>query len=207
MVKHLCINGCMSFLSLLFMKEVTTQFLDTLFEHRIGQSVSGNGKNIQNLFEADTYGIRMGRVFKNRLDIECTSNDFDLVVEMIFCTKYKQIEGCGLLASRYFGEAQRLATKPTYCLFVANLLPTRVVAHFFNLNRFNTAAYGGQTSIVPVELSVFREMLLKARDVNLQDSRRLKEFLQAMVERGRDAEDENQWLDVIQKSARDWCVT
>lgn len=201
MAKHLSISGRMSFLSLLLMKEANPRFLDTLFEYRIE-----NENGIQNFFGIDTSDIRIGGIFKNRLDVECISNDFDLVVEMVFCTKYKHIESYGLLASRYFGKARRLATKPTYCLFVANLLPNRAVAHFFNLNRFNTAAYGGQTSIVPVELSVFREMLLKARDENLQDSRRLKAFLQAMVEHGRVAEDENQWLDVIQKSAKNWCA-
>lgn len=205
-VKPLSINGCMSFLSLLLMKGVTPRFLDILFEHRIDQSVSGNGNNIQNFLGIDTHGIRISGVFKNRLDVECISNDFDLVVEMIFCARDKHIEDCGLLASRYFGKTQRLATKPTYCLFVANLLPTRVVAHFFNLNRFKTAAYGGQTNIVPVNLSAFREMLNKAKEKNLQDSRYLQTFLHEMVEHGRNAEDENQWMEAIQKSAKDWCV-
>ena len=150
--------------------------------------------------------VRTIEVLKENLKIECISKDFNLLIDVIFCSQYGRIENSGLRASKLFGRTQSIAIKPTYCLFIANLLPARAVAHFFNLNRFKTAAYGGQTSIVPVELSVFRAMLLKAKDENLQDSRYLQEFLEKMVQHGRDADDENEWLETIQRSAKDWCI-
>lgn len=206
MVKQLPDDECIRFLPTSIMKENASRFFDSLFEHRRGNAMSADGTITKNFLGIDKKSIRTSNALKNRLNIECVSKDFNLFVEMAFHTKYANVESCGLLASQHFGRAQSIATKPMYCLFVANLLPARVVAHFFNLNRFKTAAYGGQTSIVPVELSVFREMLLKTRDENLQDSRYLQTFLQEMVEHGRNAEDENQWLDAIQQSAKNWCA-
>lgn len=162
--------------------------------------------SVEGHFKRDLDGMPLSSAPGNRPDIECSYADFNLIVEVTLSSGRKQYEMEGEPVAHHFGQVRKASSKPTYCLFVANKLNSGAVAHFFNLNRFKTAAYGGQTSIVPVELSVFREMLLKARDENLQDSRRLKAFLQAMVEHGRVAEDENQWLDVIQKSAKNWCA-
>jgi len=162
--------------------------------------------SVQGHFKRDLDGMPLSSAPGNHPDIECNYADFKLIVEVTLSSGRKQFEMEGEPVAHHFGQVRKASSKPTYCLFVANKLNPGAVAHFFNLNRFNTAAYGGQTSIVPVELSVFRGMLLKARDENLQDSRRLKAFLQTMVEHGRDAEDENQWLDAIQKSAKNWCA-
>lgn len=162
--------------------------------------------SVQGHFKRDLDGMPLSSAPGNRPDIECSYADFNLIIEVTLSSGRKQFEMEGEPVAHHFGQVRKASSKPTYCLFVANKLNPGAVAHFFNLNRFNTAAYGGQTSIVPVELSVFREMLLKARDENLQDSRRLKAFLQTMVEHGRDAEDENQWLDAIQKNAKNWCA-
>lgn len=162
--------------------------------------------SIEGHFKRDLDGMPLSSAPGNRPDIECHYADFNLIVEVTLSSGRKQYEMEGEPVAHHFGQVRKASSKPTYCLFVANKLNPGAVAHFFNLNRFKTAAYGGQTSIVPVELSVFREMLLRARDENLQDSRHLKAFLQAMIEHGREAEDENQWVDKIQESAKDWCA-
>lgn len=162
--------------------------------------------SVQGHFKRDLDGMPLSSAPGNRPDIECSYANFNLIVEVTLSTGRKQFEMEGEPVAHHFGQVKKASLKPTYCLFIANKLNPGAVAHFFNLNRFKTAAYGGQTSIVPVDLSIFREMLLKARDENLQDSRYLQTFLQEMVEHGRNAEDENQWLTTIQKSAKDWCV-
>lgn len=163
--------------------------------------------SVEGHFKRDLDGMPLHSAPGNRPDIECTYTDFNLIVEVTLSSGRKQFEMEGEPVAHHFGQVKKASTKPTYCLFVANKLNPGAVAHFFNLNRFNTLAYGGQTSIVPVELSVFREMLLKARDKNLHDSRSLQKFLHSMVEYGRNAEDEEKWLETIQQHSKKWCDT
>ncbi len=205
LIKYPSIIECMDHLELLLGVERNRQFQSIPFEQNTGRALTKRKKVFQGCIRVGTYGIRTSSATDNCLDIKCGNDDFDLVVEMVSCTRCRHLEKYGLRTSRYFGKVQRFATNPTYCLFIANSLPAYVVAHFFNLNRFKTAAYGGQTSIIPVDLSTFREMLIKAKDENLQDSHYLKKFLQRMVEQGRAAEDETQWLSFIQASAQTWC--
>lgn len=162
--------------------------------------------SVQGHFKRDLDGMPLSSAPGNRPDIECSYTNFNLIVEVTLSSGRKQFEMEGEPVAHHFGQVKKASSKPTYCLFIANRLNPGAVAHFFNLNRFKTSAYGGKTSIVPVELSVFRAMLLKAKDENLQDSRYLQGFLEKMVEHGRNAEDENEWLETIQRSAKDWCV-
>jgi len=160
---------------------------------------------VEGHFKRDLDGMPLNSAPGNRPDIECNYEDFNLIVEVTLSSGRKQFEMEGEPVAHHFGQISKLSLKPTYCLFVANKLNPGAVAHFFNLNRFNTSAYGGKTNIVPVELSVFREMLLRARDENLQDSRYLKKFLNFMVEFGRHAENENVWIDTIREYSKNWC--
>jgi len=161
--------------------------------------------SIEGHFKRDLDGMPLSSAPGNRPDIMCSYADFNLIVEVTLSTGRKQFEMEGEPVAHHFGQIKKSSSKPTYCLFIANTLNPGAVAHFFNLNRFSTSAYGGKTSIVPVELSVFREMLLKARDANLQDSQLIQAFLHAMVEKGRHVEDENIWLSLINKNAKNWC--
>lgn len=156
-------------------------------------------------FKRDLDGMPLSSAPGNRPDIECNYEDFNLIVEVTLSSGRKQFEMEGEPVAHHFGQIRKASVKPTYCLFVANKLNPGAVAHFFNLNRFNTSAYGGKTSIVPVELSVFRAMVLKAGDENLQDSRYLAKFLHTMVEFGRQAESENEWMDTIRAYSKNWC--
>lgn len=162
--------------------------------------------SIEGNFKRDLEGVPLNSAPGNCPDIQCCYADFNLLVEVTLSTGRKQFEMEGEPVAHHFGQIKKaMPDKPTYCLFVANTLNPGAVAHFFNLNRFKTAAYGGQTSIVPVDLTTFRAMLNQAKIANLQDSRYLKNFLHTMVEQGRNAEDETHWLGSIQAYAQTWC--
>lgn len=164
--------------------------------------------NITGNFRLDLDGAPLSSAPGNTPDIECEYENFNLIVEVTLSSGQKQFEMEGEPVARHYGKAQQLSEKPTYCLFVANKLNPGAVAHFFNLNRLNTAAYGGKTRIIPISLDVFRGMLLKAKEANFQDARYLEFFLKSVVESGRaakDDEDELGWLAVIREKAGNWC--
>ncbi len=46
-----------------------------------------------------------------------------------------------------------------YCIFIAPKISEGTLAHYFNLNRFNTKLYGGKTKIIPLSIDQFIEFV------------------------------------------------
>jgi hypothetical protein len=64
--------------------------------------------------------------------------------------------------------------------------------------------YGGKTRIVPMTLDQFMTFLRIARDKDFKDPKKLKAFLDSLIEHGRFAEDEDIWFRQIDTSISTW---
>ena len=99
---------------------------------------------------------------------------------------------------------QNNTTKPVFCFFIAPKISEGALAHFFNLNRLNTKAYGGKTRIVPMNLSNFVDFLTTAKNTNFSNSKTLYSYLDKVVKENQVADDEVIWFDSIKKSVENW---
>ena len=106
--------------------------------------------------------------------------------------------------ARHFGKIQKNSTVPVYCLFVAPKISEGALAHFFNLNRMNTAAYGGKTRIVPMNLSQFISFITIAKDKSFSNSNFLKSYFDDVIQKNLSMGDETVWSQQIHDSIPEW---
>ena len=106
--------------------------------------------------------------------------------------------------ARHFGKVQKSSSEPVYCLFIAPSINENSLAHFFNLNRFNTKAYGGKTKIVPMSLEHFILFITIAKDKGCNRPAVLKEFLDAVVKENQTVEDAEIWFNSVAERIPKW---
>ena len=134
-------------------------------------------KEVKGNFAIDLDGVPLNTALGNMPDIEVEYDGFKVIVEVTMSSGNKQYEMEGEPVARHFGKIQNNSTVPVYCLFVAPKISEGALAHFFNLNRFNTKAYGGKTRIVPMSLSQFIAFVTIAKDKSFNHSKILKTYL------------------------------
>lgn len=159
---------------------------------------------VQGNFVIDLDGFPLTTAGGNKPDIEIDYDEFKLIVEVTTSTGNKQYEMEGEPVARHFGKLQLATDKPVYCLFIANKISSGALAHFFNLNRMNTKAYGGRTRIIPMSVDQFKTMLRVAKEGIFDHSAILHNYLNALVEANQTAEDEDVWYEGINDSISSW---
>jgi len=161
-------------------------------------------KEITGNFRLDLDGIPLNTALANIPDIQIEYDGFKMIVEVTMSSGNKQYEMEGEPVARHFGSLQRSSDVPVYCLFVAPKISEGALAHFFNLNRMNTKAYGGKTRIVPMNLNQFVSFITTAKDKGFNNSKVLKAYLDSVIQKNLSLEDESIWYQQIQDSIPVW---
>lgn len=161
-------------------------------------------KEVKGNFAIDLDGVPLNTALGNMPDIEVEYDGFKVIVEVTMSSGNKQYEMEGEPVARHFGKIQNISTVPVYCLFVAPKISEGALAHFFNLNRFNTKAYGGKTRIVPMSLSQFIAFVTIAKDKSFNHSKILKTYLDSMIKNNQSVDDETIWSQQIHDSIPVW---
>jgi hypothetical protein len=161
-------------------------------------------KQITGNFRLDLDGMPLNTALGNLPDIEAEYKDFKIIVEVTMSSGNKQYEMEGEPVARHFGNIQRSSDEPVYCLFVAPKISEGALAHFFNLNRMNTKAYGGKTRIVPMNLSQFVSFITIAKDKGFNNAKILKSYLDSIIQNNLSLDDEIVWFQQINDSIPVW---
>ena len=163
-------------------------------------------KDVKGNFAIDLDGVPLNTALGNMPDIEVEYEGFKVIVEVTMSSGNKQYEMEGEPVARHFGKIQNNSSVPVYCLFVAPKISEGALAHFFNLNRFNTKAYGGKTRIVPMSLSQFIAFVTIAKDKSFNHSKILKTYLDSVIKNNQSVDDETIWFQQINESIPSWVV-
>lgn len=161
------------------------------------QDVKGN-------FTLDLDGVPLNTAKGNLPDIDIEYKNFRLIIEVTTSTGNKQYEMEGEPVARHFGNVKTNSAKPVFCLFIAPKISVGALAHFFNLNRFITKAYGGKTQIVPFNLRQFITFLAVAKERQFNDSQILYRYLTYLMNENQTADDEEVWFKTIGDSVSTW---
>ncbi len=161
-------------------------------------------KQITGNFRLDLDGMPLNTALGNLPDIEAEYDGFKMIVEVTMSSGNKQYEMEGEPVARHFGRVQHNSDVPVYCLFVAPKISEGALAHFFNLNRMNTKAYGGKTRIVPMNLSQFVSFITIAKDKSFSNSKFLKSYLDSIIQKNFSLDDEAVWSRQIHDSISVW---
>lgn len=161
-------------------------------------------KKVQGNFALDLDGVPLNTALGNMPDIEAEYDGFKMIIEVTMSSGNKQYEMEGEPVARHFGNLQRSSDVPVYCLFVAPKISEGALAHFFNLNRMNTKAYGGKTRIVPMNLSQFVSFITIAKDKGFKSSKVLKSYLDSVIQKNLSLDDESIWYQQIHDSIPVW---
>jgi hypothetical protein len=164
-----------------------------------------DGGTIEGGFNFDDNGQPLSTAAGNMPDILCDYNSFDLLVEVTLQSGQKQYDNEGEPVARHVGKHKAKTGRKTYCLFVAPTINPATIAHFYALHQINISAYGGKSSIVPLELSVFRKMLQDSYNVNYTPSpANVQSFFESTDELVKSAADENDWYKNVCNNALSW---
>ncbi len=155
-------------------------------------------------FSFDLDGIPLSNAKGNVPDIEVEYEDFNLIVEVTMSSGNTQYNMEGEPVARHFGMAQQKSDKKVFCLFVAPNISNGALAHFYNLNRMNTKAYGGKTRIVPINLNQFIRFIERAKLSNFCNQKDLYGFFDSAIQKIQDSENEELWFKSIDESISKW---
>lgn len=161
-------------------------------------------KLVKGNFALDLDGVPLNTALGNIPDIQAEYDGFKMIIEVTMSSGNKQYEMEGEPVARHFGKLQKSSDEPVYCLFVAPKISEGALAHFFNLNRMNTKAYGGKTRIVPMNLSQFVSFITIAKDKDFKNSKTLKSYLDSIIQKNLSVADEDVWYQQIRDSIPTW---
>lgn len=165
-----------------------------------GGEISGN-------FKFDDVGQPLATAAGNMPDIECDYADYALSVEVTLQRGQRQYETEGEPVARHYGQLKRRSGKETYCLFIAPSINAATLAHFYGLNHVPIALYGGKSKIIPLELDQFMQLVENSYNYRTQPiAADVRCFLDAVIEQGEMAADENDWRERIQNCVDMWLV-
>ncbi len=163
-----------------------------------------DAKEVHGNFTLDLDGMPLRIAPGNKPDIEAEYDGFRLIAEVTTSTGHTQYNMESESVPRHFGDKQRGETIPAYCIFVAPSISSGTLAYFFNLNRMNTAYYGGKTRIVPMTLAQYGRFLTIAKINNFRNSKVLKAFLDEIFERNQNAASEAEWAAFVDEKISIW---
>lgn len=99
----------------------------------------------------------------NKADIECDYGRFGVTVEVTLTSGQRQFAAESEPVPRHVGRLRQQTGKQTYCLFIAPVINDATIAYFYSLHFTRIDLYGGDTIIVPMELSTFEAMIANTR--------------------------------------------
>lgn len=161
-------------------------------------------KRIDGNFIMDIDGMPLNTAPGNMADLEIEFDDFGIIGEVTLSSGATQFKMEGDSVPRHFGNALRKFEKDTYCIFIAPNIHEGCLAHFFNLNRFNTKHYGGKTKIIPLSLNKFIEFVNIGVSNKFSDPNKLKNWLENQWVLNQTIEDEEEWKSEIEKNILKW---
>lgn len=193
-----------------FNQIVADEYYDAplMFEYNTWRAMTMlDGGNIKGNFNFDDAGQPLSTAVGNMPDIECEYKDFTLSVEVTLQSGQRQYESEGEPVARHYGQLKKRSGKETYCLFVAPSINSATLAHFYGLNHLSIALYGGKSKIIPLELEQFMRLVENSYNHSTQPvPSDVRAFLDATIEQGEVASDENDWRNRIQKCVEEWLV-
>lgn len=161
-------------------------------------------KRIDGNFIMDIDGMPLNTAPGNMADLEIEFDNFGIIGEVTLSSGATQFKMEGDSVPRHFGNALRRFEKDTYCIFIAPNIHEGCLAHFFNLNRFNTKHYGGKTKIIPLSLDKFIEFVNIGVANKFSDPDKLKNWLENQWVLNQTIEDEEVWKSEIEKNILKW---
>ncbi|MEG2361402.1 MAG: AlwI family type II restriction endonuclease [Clostridia bacterium] len=166
-----------------------------------------DGGTIKGNFKFDDVGQPLSTAAGNMPDIECNYSDYALSVEVTMQSGQRQYEAEGEPVARHYGLLKKRTGKETYCLFIAPTINAATLAHFYGLNHFPIALYGGKSKIIPLELDQFMRLVENSYNFKAQPAPAdVRRFLDLAIEQSEIARDENDWRERIQTCIDEWLV-
>lgn len=162
------------------------------------------GRIIANL-KFDDFGNPMSTAQGNTADIVCDYGDFGLTVEVTMQSGQRQYETEGEPVARHLAKYKKDIEKPVYCLFIAPSINDACKAYFYALHKMNIQFYGGTSTIVPLPLKIFIEMLEKSYHAKfIPKPSHIKQFFELSNDFAKSTENEIDWFNKITLSAIEW---
>lgn len=164
-----------------------------------------DGGNISANLKFDDFGKPMSTAQGNMADIECDYDSFAVTVEVTTASGQRQYEMEGEPVARHLGKFKKSTGKETYCLFIAPTINPACISHFFVLQQMNVEFYGGKSTIIPLELRVFRKMIEDVYKASYTPSpsqvEKLFKFSQSIA---KNAKSEMDWYNKVKEKALHW---
>ncbi len=161
-------------------------------------------KRIDGNFIMDIDGMPLNYAPGNKSDIESEFEDFGIITEVTMSGGNTQFNMESESVPRHFGKAKESLHKEMYCIFIAPKISEGTLAHYFNLNRFNTKLYGGKTKIIPLSIDQFIEFVKVGIESKFNNPQVLKNWLEQQWENNQDLDDEELWSIEIEKNILKW---
>ena len=161
-------------------------------------------KRVDGNFIMDIDGMPLNYAPGQKPDIESEYTDFGIITEVTMSGGNTQYKMESESVPRHFGKAKELLNKEMYCLFVAPKISEGTLAHYFNLNRFNTKLYGGKTKIIPLSIDQFIKFIKSGIENRFSEPEKLKNWLEKLWLNNQEMEDERIWSENIQNTIPNW---
>lgn len=164
-----------------------------------------DGGEIRANLNFDDYGKPLSSAAGNMADIVCDYGDYFVCVEVTMSSGQRQYETEGEPVSRHLGKLKKNTGKPCYCLFIAPTINEACISHFYTLHHLNIALYGGTSTIVPLPLSIFRNMVEASYNAEYKPlPEKLRHFFEYSNEISKTADNENDWYMQMCHKAQNW---
>ena len=147
-------------------------------------------KRIDGNFIVDIDGMPLNYAPAGRPVIESEFEDFAMIIEVTMSGGNTQFKMESESVPRHFGKAKEAIKKEMYCLFIAPKISEGTLAHYFNLNRFNTKLYGGKTKIIPLSIEQFVKFINIGVNTKFDNPKILKSWLEKQWNNNQIMEDE-----------------
>lgn len=163
-------------------------------------------KRVDGNFIMDIDGMPLNYAPGQKPDIEVEYSDFGIITEVTMSGGNTQYKMESESVPRHFGKAKEVLNKEMYCIFIAPKISEGTLAHYFNLNRFNTKLYGGKTKIIPLSIDQFIVFIKAGIKNKFNNPEKLKNWLEKQWLNNQEMEDENIWSKNIEKSILKWAL-
>lgn len=135
--------------------------------------------------------------------------DFVLTIEVTLTRGERQFEAENESVPRHLGKIVKSMRgsgdeRPVFGFFIASGLNMSAVAHFYALRRSNVLHYGGKAKIIPLDLNVFKHMLVVAKSVGGIKAVQLLSFLKWADEEADRVRNEKEWYFSIERKIQEW---
>ena len=179
-----------------------------MFEWNVWRAMTMlDGGNIRANLKFDDFGNPMATAQGNMADIVCEYDNFNLIVEVTTASGQRQYETEGEPVARHLGKTKKTTGRDTYCLFIAPSINQACIAHFFVLQQMNLDFYGGKSTIIPMELSVFRKMVEDSYNASYTPNpSQVQSFFLYAEEVAKEALNETDWYEKVKDRALHWLV-